>query len=133
MCSDHSEDFNMPRSPTRRRAIRTRLTPRVKVWLEANGRYSFGFGLSEILQAVERAGSIKQAASDLGKSYRYVWGRIKQAEAAVGESLVETQVGGQGTQRSFLTDTARKLVADFLALRGRMIEVMEHEFARRFR
>ena len=110
----------------------TKLTPRVKVWLEINGRYGFGFGVSEILRGVERAGSIKQAADDLGKSYRYVWGRIKDAEKAIGQALVETQVGGQGTQRSFLTETARRLVTDFLALRDRIIEVVENEFGRRF-
>jgi molybdate transport repressor ModE-like protein len=104
-----------------------RLIPRVKVWLEKGGRYAFGHGISEILQAVERAGTIKRAASDLGKSYRYVWGRIKDAEAAVGVPLVETQVGGQGTQRSFLTDTARKLVADFTALRRRVMQTADEE------
>ena len=112
---------------------RTRLEPRVKVWLEVDGRYGFGFGIAQILQAVERAGSIKQAASDLGKSYRYVWSRIKEAEKTLGASLVETQVGGQGTQRSSLTASAHQLVADFLAMRRRMMDVMSEEFARRFR
>jgi molybdate transport repressor ModE-like protein len=41
-----------------------------------------------------RAGSFKQAASDLGKSYRYIWGRIKEAERVLGQQLVETRVGG---------------------------------------
>jgi molybdate transport system regulatory protein len=109
------------------------LVPRLKVWLEADGDYGFGFGLTEILQAVDRAGSIKQAAADLGKSYRYVWGRIKQAEQAVGAPLVVTQVGGQGAQRSSLTDTARRLVVQFLALRSRLSAVMQREFSRRFR
>lgn len=86
----------------------------------------------EILEAVDRAGSIKQAACDLGKSYRYVWGRVKQAEDALGRPLVETHVGGTGTRRSFLTADARRLVAGFLALRRRVIQVAEHEFKRRF-
>src|SRR5262245_37036028 len=93
------------------------LVPRVKVWLETGGRYAFGFGLSEILQAVERTRSIKQAARDVGKSYRYIWGRIKKAEAVIGEALVETHVGGKGTQRSFLTPAACRLVTAFVALR----------------
>jgi molybdate transport repressor ModE-like protein len=106
--------------------------PRVKIWLETDGRYAFGFGLSKILQAVDRAGSIKQAASDLGQSYRYVWGRIKEAEAAFGKQLVETQVGGKDTQRSTLTPSARELVEGFLALRSRIVEVVEQEFSQRF-
>jgi molybdate transport system regulatory protein len=109
------------------------LRPRVKVWLETDsGRYAFGFGIAEILRAVDRAGSIKQAAADLGKSYRHVWGRVKEAERALNLPLVQTQVGGQGTQRSSLTPEARRLVDAFLSVRGHMIEAVEREFARAF-
>lgn len=108
------------------------LVPRVKVWVECRGRYAFGYGLAEILQAVERAGSFKEAASDLGKSYRYIWGRIKEAEKVLGQQLVETHVGGQGHQRSFLTPAAKQLVASFLSLRGRLAQLLEQEFARHF-
>ena len=110
-----------------------RLVPRVKVWLERDGRYAFGFGIAEILQAVDQAGSIKQAAGDLGKSYRYVWGRIKDAERVLGRQLVQTQVGGKDVQRSFLTPPARRLVTDFLALRDAMIGAAKQQFSRRFR
>jgi molybdate transport system regulatory protein len=104
----------------------------VKVWFETEGGYSFGFGLVEILESVGRAGSIKAAAAELGRSYRHIWDRIKAAERATGRTLVETHVGGQGQNRSGLTPQARQLVADFLAIRKRMIEVMEEESARRF-
>ena len=108
------------------------LRPRIKVWLGTDGRYVFGFGLSEILRAVGQHGSIKQAAASLGKSYRYVWGRLKEAERALGQTLVETHVGGKDAQRSFLTPTARQLVDDFLAIRHRMIQVADQEFRQRF-
>src|SRR5438132_378680 len=77
----------MPRLAAQRRPQQTSLTPRVKVWLEAGGRYAVGLGISEILQAVDRARSIKRAACDLGKSYRHVWSRIKAAEDALGRRL----------------------------------------------
>jgi molybdate transport system regulatory protein len=117
---------------TNRRKKQIPLVPRFKVWLEAEGDYAFGFGLAEILQAVDQAGSIKQAASNLGKSYRYTWGRIKKAEEALGQQLVETHVGGKDAQRSFLAPRARQLVDDFLALRSRLMEVVERECRRRF-
>jgi molybdate transport system regulatory protein len=123
----------MTRARTRAPQTRTPLAPRVKVWLETAGAYAFGFGLSEMLQAVDRAGSIKRAAHDLGKSYRYVWGRIKTAEKALGWRLVETQVGGKGVQRSCLTPVARQLVEDFLAVRTRVMRAAAEEFARSFR
>ena len=108
------------------------LAPRVKVWLECGGAYAFGWGICEILQAVERAGSIKKGARDLGKSYRYIWSRVKEAERALGATLVQTQVGGAGTQRSGLTPVARQLVGAFLAYRRDMIAAGEREFERRF-
>ena len=111
---------------------RRQVTARVKVWLEKDGQYVFGFGLSEILKAVEAAGSIKAAADQLDKSYRHVWGRIKEAERALGESLVDTRVGGKDTGRSSLTELAGRLVADYDALRRRMFEVVGQEFSTRF-
>lgn len=111
---------------------RARLTPRVKVWLEVDGDYVFGHGLAEMLQAVEASGSLKEAAARLGKSYRHVWSRVKEAEAAMGQTLVETQVGGRGVQRSALSPRARQLLADFSALRQRMQVVLKEEFADRF-
>src|SRR4029078_2639840 len=95
--------------------------PRIKIWLETEDGFAFGFGLIQILQAIGRAGAIKSAAVDLDRSYRHVWNRIKEAESALRVPLVETQVGGQGTQRSALTETASKLIDDFLSLKSRMI------------
>jgi molybdate transport system regulatory protein len=115
-----------------RTATAYNLFPRVKVWLESDGRYAFGLGICEVLQAVGRSGSIKQAARDVGKSYRHVWHRIKEAERAGGSPLVETRVGGTGTRRSCLTEEARLLVAGFLAFRTRMAQLAEREFARHF-
>jgi molybdate transport system regulatory protein len=115
-------------SPARPRPASIPLVPRVKVWLELDSVYAFGLGICEILQAIERTGSIKQAAAEVGKSYRHVWDRVKQTEHALGQALVETQVGGQGRRRSRLTPVARRLVAAFLTFRDRMFEVVRQEF-----
>jgi molybdate transport repressor ModE-like protein len=117
---------------TARAARATKLNARLKIWLEVNGRYAFGHGLCEMLQAVEDSGSIKHAAGELGKSYRYVWGRIKAAERILGGQLVEAHVGGKGVRRSALTAKARQLIADFLAVRRHMIDTLRNEFNRRF-
>jgi molybdate transport system regulatory protein len=115
-----------------RRARPRLFVPHVKFWLEVGDRNAFCHGLSDMLQAIERTGSIKYAASEIGRSYRYVWGKIKRVERAIGTPLVATQVGGTGAKRSALTDAARRLVADFRAVRIRLIQVAEQEFARRW-
>lgn len=108
-----------------------RIVPRFKVWIEVDGSYVFGRGISDILKAIDQAGSIKQAAGLLGKSYRYVWNRVKEAEVALGSTLVETQVGGKDVHRSHLTDLGKTLVTEFDGLRERMGQVLDEEFAGR--
>lgn len=122
----------MPRNRSLEHA-RSPIVPRVKIWLERDGRYVFGHRLCEILRAVERTGSIKHAAEELGYSYRYVRGRIKKAEGTLGQPLVMAQVGGKGVHRSELTDLARSLMADFSAARKRMLAIVDEEFKRRRR
>lgn len=108
------------------------IRPRVKVWLEVGDDYVFGWGICEILLAVRETGAIKEAAAQLGKSYRYVWGRVKDAEATLQQPLVETRVGGAIEQRSDLTPLAKQLVEDFVAFRARMLDVARDEFVSRF-
>jgi molybdate transport system regulatory protein len=107
--------------------------PRAKVWLEIDGNYIFGRGISDILKAVADKGSIKEAAKSVGKSYRHVWSRIKETEQALGAALVRTQVGGNDLRRSELTDLGCDLVHDFDALRQDVLSLVDREFQRRLR
>lgn len=109
-------------------AVHDRVIPRAKIWLEIDGNYAFGHGISEILKAVQRTGSIKAAAQDLGKSYRFVWAKIKETEETLGRPLVHTQVGGGDVRRSDLSELACELVARFDSLRERMRQLVEQEY-----
>lgn len=106
---------------------------RSKIWLEVDGDSVFCHGLRDMLQAVESTGSIKAAATHVGRSYRFVWARIKQAEESLGATLVKTQVGGRGSRRSELTDVARNLVVTFDDLRQRVFELANEAFERRIK
>ena len=120
----------MSRIPRKSR-LSNRLTARAKLWLELDGRYVFGRGISEILKAIQQTGSIKAAARELDKSYRYIWAKLKQTEQALGLRLVQARVGGQGARRSELTPLAQSLVSEFDALRDELFEIVEHAFAER--
>ena len=114
------------------RTLKLNLQPRLKIWFESEGEYAFGFGLCEMLQAVQEKGSIKEAAEAIGKSYRHVWGRIKAAEAILVRPLVQTRVGGKSDHRSELTAEAAQLLAGFMTLRQTMKESLDREFRKRF-
>jgi len=93
------------------------------------GEDGFGFGsrFVAILEAVDRTGSIKHAAAELGWSYRHVWSRIKRAEGALGCTLVTTKLGGQGKDRSELTPDARRIVSRFHELRTRLFDLASRD------
>lgn len=108
-----------------------RIRPRVKFWLEINGERAFCPGVCCILQQIERTGSIKDAAAAIERSYRFVWGKLKDVEKALGAPLVEARVGGKQEHRSVLTPLGRQLVRDFEALRQELFEIMDQNFAPR--
>jgi molybdate transport system regulatory protein len=85
---------------------------RVHLWLESGGGMLFGLGRVQLLELVERLGSLNQAAKALGMSYRAAWGRIKRTEEALGEPLLAKASGRKGYE---LTPLAAALLKDFSA------------------
>ena len=83
---------------------------RVHLWLETEGHMLFGLGRIQLLEQVERLGSLNQAAKALGMSYRAAWGRIKSTEEALGEPLLAKASGRKGYE---LTPLAVTLLNDF--------------------
>lgn len=72
---------------------------------------------AELLRAVDEAGSLNAAASDLGRSYSRVHERVSDLEAAFGP-LVERRRGGREGGGSELTAGARDLLTRFERLRS---------------
>ncbi|MBI4712052.1 MAG: LysR family transcriptional regulator [Planctomycetes bacterium] len=99
-----------------------------KIWLEKNGRYAFGGGIARILSAIRDNGSIKDAAGRLKQSYRYVWGRIRKTEQALGRKLVETSVGGTGQSRTHLTPFAGRLLKPYIRFETNIRKNVDAQF-----
>lgn len=58
-----------------------------------------GSSVIELLSAVDRMGSLQQAAQSLGLSYRHAWGQLKRCEASLGRPLLQS-VRGHGATLS---------------------------------
>ena len=87
-----------------------RVTVRHKVWLETAGGFALGDGGIGLLQAVDRAGSLRGAAVQLGWSYRHVLRYLANAEAGLGTELVARTRGGHGRGGARLTPAGRDLL-----------------------
>jgi molybdate transport repressor ModE-like protein len=95
--------------------------------MQCDNGLGFGSRFVVILEAVDRTGSIKHAAAEVGWSYRHVWSRIKRVEAALGCTLVTTKLGGQGKDRSELTPAGRGVMSRFYELRTRLLDLASQD------
>ncbi len=66
-------------------------TMRMHLWLETGDGVIFGMGRLMLLREIERMGSLKAAASQLGMSYRGAWGKIKKTEEVLGTPLISRE------------------------------------------
>jgi molybdate transport system regulatory protein len=72
--------------------------------------------LFQLLDAVDRIGSINRAARDVGLSYKGAWEMIERANNLSPRLLIETATGGREGGGTKLTDTGRKLLDLFSKL-----------------
>jgi molybdate transport system regulatory protein len=87
------------------------LTTHTNIWLETDtGEVALSRWRLELLEAVDRTGSISAAAHAMNIQYRLAWNRIHEMEERLGLSLVQTTVGGKGGGGAHLTPEARVLV-----------------------
>ncbi len=84
-----------------------------RFWLECEGVKVFGMGPCTLLEAVDRAGTLSQAADELGMSYSKAWSIIKRAESKLGFLLLERQIGGSDGGGSSLTEQGRRLTKSY--------------------
>ncbi|KUG27468.1 putative transcriptional regulator, mode family [hydrocarbon metagenome] len=66
-------------------------TIRLHLWLETGDTMVFGMGRVQLLDLIERHGSLRKAASELGMSYRAAWCKLRATEQALGVKLVEAR------------------------------------------
>ena len=93
---------------------------------EANG---FGKGIVQLLEGVERLGSINKATGEMGMAYSKAWRIIRQAEDELGVRLIDRD----GAHGSTLTEDGDKLLNAYLAIEKRLKKVAADEFSKRFK
>ncbi len=107
--------------------------PRQKLWIETDGQLVMSDYRVRLLELVAETGSLADAASALGLSYRRAWGKVKELEANLGRPLVSSEVGGAGGGRTALTPEAEELVVAYRRFQQRLQEDVERAYAAELR
>ncbi len=100
-------------APRKPRVNKMNLEPGCKIWLEDRGKKVFGDGPCDILNRVERTGSLRAAAKEIGMSYSQAWRLVDLLERRLGFPLLTRTIGGNSGGGSELTPEGRGLVMKF--------------------
>jgi len=77
---------------------------------------AMGPGRAELIERIDRTGSISAAAREMGMSYRRAWQLVEALNAAYRERLILTTVGGNRGGGARVTAFGRRLAAEFRAM-----------------
>ncbi len=75
-----------------------------------------GPGKIDLLEAIDREGSISAAGRALGMSYKRAWDLVDALNKLLGEAAVAASPGGHRGGGATLTEAGRSLVADYRAI-----------------
>ncbi len=103
-----------------------------KLWIESGGKPVFGGGRRFLLEAIDKYGSINQAAKEINISYRKAWGYIKAMEERLGFKLIERQAGGRNGGGATLTEEAKKFLKKYEELEMGIRELVDERFRKIF-
>ncbi len=106
---------------------------RSKLWIEIDGLPVFGKGRGMLLEAIDKHGSINQAAKEINISYRKAWGYIKAMEERLGFKLIERRTGGRDGGGASLTDEARQFLWKYAAMETGLREIVDEKFNKIFK
>jgi molybdate transport system regulatory protein len=104
-----------------------------KLWIEVDGKPVFGRGRRCLLEAIDKYGSINQAATEMNMSYRKAWGYLNAMEERLGMKLIERQTGGKDGGGASLTENARKILKKYEAFERGLQEIIDEKFKKTFK
>lgn len=110
---------SQPAQPTHRER-ESGSSPEIRFRVDFYDRCSVGSGKIRLLEAIERSGSLSQAARGIGMSYRRAWLLIDSMNAEFDTPVVSATVGGSGGGGAKLTPFGSELVLAYRDLESRL-------------
>jgi molybdate transport system regulatory protein len=89
---------------------------KIKVQLYCGGEIAMGPGKADLLEAIDREGSISGAGRALGMSYRRTWLLVDTMNRCWKSPLVETALGGKQGGGARLSALGKAVLRDYRAL-----------------
>lgn len=94
-------------------------TPKPQIRIMFRKAIAMGPGKADLLQAIERTGSISAAAREMDMSYRRAWMLVDVMNHCFNEPLVITETGGQRGGGAKVTDFGREVLQRYLDMEAK--------------
>lgn len=98
-----------------------------RFWLSKDGESFLGRGRMELLEQIEKTGSMNGAAKAMKMSYKAAWERVNGMNSLAEHPMITKKTGGKGGGGTVLTPYAHELMATF-----RRFEELHSQFIERF-
>jgi molybdate transport system regulatory protein len=98
---------------------------KLKLQLLCGDGFAMGPGKADLLEAIQREGSISAAGRALGMSYRRAWLLVDEMNRCFQSRLVETRAGGGRNRGAQLTPTGETVLAAYRDLETRAAGLSE--------
>lgn len=93
---------------------------RVRFRLDFGAACAIGHGKIQLLEGIERTGSLSQAARDMDMSYRRAWLLLDSLNNSFDMPVAGTAAGGKGGGGAVLTEFGKELVAAYRNLEAEL-------------
>ncbi len=103
---------------------------KLKAQLFCGEETAIGPGKADLLEAIDREGSISAAGRAMGMSYRRAWLLVDGMNRCWREKLVDALPGGGRERGARVTPFGREVLAEYRALEARMAEAGGEALAR---
>lgn len=108
---------------------KTSTTSPLLVRLRLGGDAIFGPGKADLLESIDRLGSLSAAARAMGMSYRQAWMLLDTMNQAFRGPLVTTSQGGAGGGGATLTRLGRQILAGYRRVQRKAVESTQDDVA----
>lgn len=93
-----------------------KIQPHIRIRIPVGDDYAIGPGKADLLEAIQRTGSISAAGRELKMSYRRAWLLVDTMNRCFREPLVETSTGGTSGGGAKVTELGTDVLRRYRAI-----------------
>jgi len=98
---------------------------RNRCWIEVEGEKFFGPGPAELLEHIDRTGSVTKAAKAMDMSYKKAWDLVNEHNKRGSKPYVISRKGGEKGGGAEVTANGKKLLSAYRQLTDKLDKVLE--------